>query len=89
MVLEVQFIIIIVGNMAAFRQTWSWKSQEFCILIPRQEKADSSALGRGASKPSLLPTRPHFLIVSLPIGQAYSNHHSSHVMMILGNTVKL
>ena len=25
---------------------------------------------------TVLPTRPHFLTVPLPIGQAYSNHHS-------------
>ena len=57
-----------------------------------QEKTDSSALGGpwalGALKPHMkrwhtpsdkatpTPTRPHPLTMSLPVGQAYSNHHS-------------
>lgn len=30
---EVQSVIIKVGSMAAWRQTWCWKSREFYILI--------------------------------------------------------
>jgi hypothetical protein len=29
-----------------------------------------------AGKATPIPTRPHLLIVPLPIGQAYSNHHN-------------
>jgi len=40
LVLEVQSIIIVVGSMAASRQAWCRRSQEFYILFQRQTGED-------------------------------------------------
>jgi hypothetical protein len=77
---EVQSIIIImVGNMAASRQTWCWRSKEFCILIQASWEGTvfcpRLSLSVGGLKAHLhsdpLPlTSPHLLTVPLPMGQA-------------------
>jgi hypothetical protein len=53
-----------VGSMAAFTQTWCWRSQEFYILIRRQTGKDCvfQAVRRKVSKPTpmVIPTRPTY-----------------------------
>ena len=70
--------------MAVSRQTGCWRrSQEFCILIWRQPEdwlfCTGPSLNIGPQSlpqnDSLPPTRPHLLIMSLPMGQVYLNHH--------------
>jgi hypothetical protein len=39
---EIQSIVIMAESMAACRQTWCWRSQEFYILINRQQETISS-----------------------------------------------
>jgi hypothetical protein len=61
--------------MAACRQIWFWRSQEFYILIQRQQKEMTvfhtrQSLSQETSKPcpctdALPPTRPHLLILLL------------------------
>ena len=72
------------GNMAAGRQTWCWKRVLHLYLRGSQEEAffyTGQSLSVRALKVCLysetLPlTRPHLLIVPVPMGQECSNHHS-------------
>lgn len=78
---EVEFIVIMAGSMVAHRQTCCWRSQEFYVLIWRQwEDWTCFTLGVAwafkSSKPHLhsdiFPlTRPHLLIVPVPMDQAF------------------
>jgi hypothetical protein len=79
------------GNTATCRQTWYRRSWEFYTLIHRQHKGPCDTVGvtwaQETSKPTstVSPTRPHLLIVPLPMakhpnswvygGQTYSSHH--------------
>ena len=72
--------------MALCRQTRCWRSLEFYILIHRQQKKTvchtECSLCIGDLKAhlhsnTLPPTRPHLLIVSLPMDQAFK-HTSLH-----------
>jgi hypothetical protein len=57
---EVPSIIIMAGSMVACRQTWCWRSQEFCILsICSQERLVFQVARRRFSK--LTPTVTYFL----------------------------
>ena len=69
-----------VGSMAACRQTWCWRRRwESYILIQRQKETVSHtghSLSIGVIQAqrfndTLPPTRPHLLIVPLPMGQAF------------------
>ena len=68
--------------MTICRQTWCWRSQDFCILFFRQKKETAyhttHSLSTGDLKThpnsdTLPPTRPHLLIVPLPVGQAFKH----------------
>jgi hypothetical protein len=81
---DVQSNIIMAGSMAVSRHTYWRRSQEFYILVQRHPGGGSllhwvdSDVGP-QSPPSqwhMSFNRPHLLIVPLPIGQAYSNHHT-------------
>ena len=71
------------GSLVAGRQTWCRKSGEFYILIRRQQGRDfllpweelEHRTWAYSHSDTLPPTRPHLLIVALPIGQDYSDHH--------------
>lgn len=78
---EVQFITIMVGHMATSRQTWCCRTQEYYILIWRQQKKTVSHTRWTLSLRDLKahpysdrapPIRPHFLIVPLSMGQAFN-----------------
>jgi hypothetical protein len=91
---EVQPIIIIVESMAVCRQTWYWRrSWEFYTVIHRQQKvkcktSESTAQWHSSSsKATPTPTKPHLLIVPLPMdlwGHFYSNHHIVIVSNVVG-----
>jgi hypothetical protein len=78
---EAQSIIIMVGNVAVCRQTWCCRrSWEFYILLRRRQKETvfhtrwSLSIGNFKAHPhsDTLPlTRSDFLIVPLPVGQAF------------------
>ena len=74
------------GSMAVSRQIWCWKSlhldSRLLYLDPKAAERDfvlhcvELEHGRPQSLPysdTLSPTRPHLLIVSLPIGQVFKH----------------
>jgi hypothetical protein len=79
--------------MAACRQKLCWRSRKFYILIEGSQKT-LFHIGRSLSlgglnirlhSDALPPTRPHLLIVPLPVGHAYSNHIYSFIFLVFVN----
>jgi hypothetical protein len=81
-------------SMAACRQIWCWRSQEFYIVIRSQPKEDS--LPKAAKRREVLfcigwslsigsqsllavsQQGEHFVTVPLSVGQVYANHHKNN-----------
>ena len=61
---EVELIIILMGNMEAYRKTWCWTSSYY-MLISRKEEIDSVISKRylkgNPHSSTLHSTRPHLL----------------------------
>jgi hypothetical protein len=85
---EVQSIIIMTGSVAVCRQIWYWRNEKVLYLDPQAAEGDCLTLDRAwvlgdlkvylpsdpsSSKDSSTPTKPHLLIVPLPMGQAFKH----------------
>ena len=74
---EVQSTIIMVGSMAARRQTWCWSRKwyilqatgsQLTVILSGTWRKDLKARPHSDTLPS---TRPHLLIVPLPLGAVF------------------
>jgi len=82
--------------MTACKQAWCWKRVSYILTAGSQDSRQPGGgsvphwveLEHRTSKPTphsdaLLPTRPHLLIMPIPVCQPYLNHHTHKLEMVV------